>query len=47
MDLIVDNFWVDNIITLIMYVGLVVSFMIVIQIFGPKEEKTDGPNDNR
>jgi len=50
-DLMVDNFWVDNITTLIMYVGLVVTFIIVMQIFGPqdgeKTEKTNGHNDNR
>ena len=51
MDIMVDNFWVENIITLIMYAGLVITFLIVMQIFGPqdgvKTEKTNGRNDNR
>ena len=36
-DLMVDNFWVDNIITVIRYVGLVITFLIVMQMFGPQD----------
>ncbi len=50
-DLMVNNFWIDNIVTLLMYVGLIISLCIAIQIVGPqdgqKTEKGNEPHDNR
>ena len=50
-DLMVNNFWVDNIVTLLMYIGLIITFCIAIQIAGPQDgekmEEDDELNDNR
>ena len=53
MDIILDNnYWADNITTLVMYVGLVFLFILCMQILGPQdgenwEESLDKTNGER
>ena len=58
MDILVNNFWVENIMDLMMMVGLVLVFMLLMFLFKPRDGvswkepldhemgKTDEPNYN-
>lgn len=39
MDIMVDNFWTENSINLVIIVGAVIAFIICMWIYGPNETR--------